>query len=207
MDPAAGLFDPQFATLLQKVSAELVRYTPEHFKRIHCTVRQRGANGPLAYSISCPEYPDEGTEKVNQGVQNAMEELVRYWTRDGAGFPGMKIILDIQPDGSIKNHFELLRNGESTMARPGADRPQRDLVGPAVRPAWVEIGLWGIKSRGLAWAFVWISVALAVFPSVIGIMRGDMRFTICGLFLLAALWYVLCIQWMDEHGGWSEQGG
>jgi hypothetical protein len=70
------------------------------------------------------------------------------------------------------------------------------------RPWWVQVGLWGIHSRATAWGFFWSSLALAVAPGLIGYTSGT-TFSLCGLFVLAALWYWLCIRWMDEHGGWS----
>ena len=36
------------------------------------------------------------------------------------------------------------------------------------RPWWVKVGLWGISSRGSAWTFVWLSIALGVVCMVYG---------------------------------------
>ncbi len=30
------------------------------------------------------------------------------------------------------------------------------------RPLWVKVGLWGLPGRSSAWAFVWLSLAVAV---------------------------------------------
>jgi hypothetical protein len=70
------------------------------------------------------------------------------------------------------------------------------------RPWWVQVGLWGIHSRATAWAFFWISVGLAVVPTVL-FFAVNKGFVLCGLFGVAALWYWLCIRWADEHGGWT----
>ena len=71
------------------------------------------------------------------------------------------------------------------------------------RPWWVQIGLWGIHDRTTAWVFVWISIFLVVAPGLFASFFGSTRFFFCGIFLLAALWYWLCIRWVDQHGSWS----
>ncbi len=72
-------------------------------------------------------------------------------------------------------------------------------------PPMVRFGLMGVRSRGAAWAFFWISIVLAVaciayafFNSlfIAGIYIG-------GLFLLAALFYYLAIRWVDQHSKWG----
>jgi hypothetical protein len=70
------------------------------------------------------------------------------------------------------------------------------------RPWWVQVGLWGIHSRSTAWVFFWIALGLAVAPSLL-LFTVNKGFAVCGLFGLAALWYWLCIRWVDEHGSWS----
>ena len=73
---------------------------------------------------------------------------------------------------------------------------------PAVRrPWWVRVGLWKISGRSSAWLYVWLSVALALACIVAGLW--DRRFFAGTLCLLAALWYLLAIRWVDQHGGWS----
>lgn len=119
MDPVAGLFDTEFANLLKNVSAELVRYTPEHFKIIHCTVRSEGSNDRLSYRMFCPQYPDQGTETVSNGVQSAMRRLVAHWSGGARRFPGMRITIEIQPDNSIKNRFETAAGAWSGWRRRG----------------------------------------------------------------------------------------
>jgi len=203
MDPVAGLFDTEFLEHMKKVSGELVRYTPEHFKTIHCTVRPEGSNDRLSFRIFCPQYPDEGTDTVNDGVRNAMRQLVAHWSGGTRPFPGMRITVEIQPDGSARNNFALLPEaGASEAASEPPDRPS-SVRRPEPKPWWVEVGLWGINSRELAWVFVGISVLLAVLPVIFAFVVGDKRLFIGGFFILAAVWYLLCIQWMDEHGGWK----
>jgi hypothetical protein len=67
-------------------------------------------------------------------------------------------------------------------------------------PWWVQIGLWGLPSRGSVWAFVWICVLLAMGSVAYGFI--DRRFFLGILFLLAALWYWLAIRWVDDNGVW-----
>jgi len=70
----------------------------------------------------------------------------------------------------------------------------------AERPWWVKVGLWGVPNRAAAWAFFWLSIALAVGCIVYGFWAPP--FFAGDLFFLAALWYWLSIRWVDRHGGW-----
>lgn len=67
-------------------------------------------------------------------------------------------------------------------------------------PIMVRLGLWGIPNRGIAWAFVWVSIACAVGGVAVGFFHP---LGFLGLFMLfAALWYYLSIRWVDQHGSW-----
>jgi hypothetical protein len=68
-------------------------------------------------------------------------------------------------------------------------------------PLWVKIGLWGLPTRGSAWLFVWLSVALAIGCVAYGFIRWP--FFVGGIMIFAAAWYYLAIRWVDTHGGWS----
>jgi hypothetical protein len=67
-------------------------------------------------------------------------------------------------------------------------------------PFWVKMGLTGLPGRKSAWAFFWLSLALAGGCVAYGFT--DPRFFIGGGFVLSALWYYLCIRWMDEYRRW-----
>ena len=69
------------------------------------------------------------------------------------------------------------------------------------RPLWVQVGLWGLPSRGAAWAFFWLSIALAVASAVYGLW--DRRFLVGVILLVAALWYWASIRWVDRDGSWA----
>lgn len=69
------------------------------------------------------------------------------------------------------------------------------------RPLWVKAGLWGLPNRASAWAFFWLSVAVAGGCIAYGFV--DRRFFIGGLMVFAALWYIAAIKWVDCHGRWS----
>lgn len=103
-DPG-GLFDMEWLSLMNAVGDALIRYTPEHFKTIVCTVRLEGNR--LHYDIGCPQYPDEGTTDPSEQLHQAMTRLVTYKLKRG-GFPGMKFTIQIQPDGAARTHAELL---------------------------------------------------------------------------------------------------
>jgi hypothetical protein len=68
------------------------------------------------------------------------------------------------------------------------------------RPWWVKIGLWGLPSRASAWAFFWLSMAIAIVCVAYGLI--DRRAAIGGILVLAAAWYYLAIRWVDHHGEW-----
>lgn len=101
-----GLFDMEWLALMNAVSSALVRYTPEHFKTIECTVRAEGNR--LFYEIGCPDFPDEGTTEPGKDVHQAMSRLVAHKMRDGAAFPGMRFVVQVQSDGSAQTQAAVL---------------------------------------------------------------------------------------------------
>ena len=69
-------------------------------------------------------------------------------------------------------------------------------------PWWVATGLWGLPSRGWAWGFVWLALALAVGCVAYGFASGYVPAFFGGGFVFAALWYFAAIRWVDRHGEW-----
>ena len=67
------------------------------------------------------------------------------------------------------------------------------------RPFLVKLGLWGIKTRATAIAFIWICVGIAVVSAI-------RHFWIGLVLLLAAAWYWYAMRWMDRRGGWTAPG-
>jgi hypothetical protein len=45
MEGHLGLFDEQWARLINRVALGLVHLTPEYWQRIHCLIRTRGEDG------------------------------------------------------------------------------------------------------------------------------------------------------------------
>lgn len=70
-------------------------------------------------------------------------------------------------------------------------------------PWWVKVSLWGLPGRAWVWAFVWLSVALAVGCVGYALAAPDPRFLGGAGFLFAALMYWLSIRWVDRHGSWT----
>ena len=68
-------------------------------------------------------------------------------------------------------------------------------------PLLVQLGLWGLNRAG-AWAFVWLSLALAAGGVAYGFAVHPVGFA-GGLLVFSALWYYLSIRWVDEHSRWS----
>jgi hypothetical protein len=68
-------------------------------------------------------------------------------------------------------------------------------------PFWVQIGLWGIPSRGAALAYLWVTAAAAAGSLLLGFF---FPFAWVGLtMLLATWWYWASIRWADRHGHWK----
>jgi hypothetical protein len=68
-------------------------------------------------------------------------------------------------------------------------------------PWWVKVSLWGVPGRAGLWAFVALSVAMAVGCVVYALW--DRRFYWGAAFLFSALMYWLSIRWIDRHGSWA----
>jgi hypothetical protein len=64
------------------------------------------------------------------------------------------------------------------------------------RPLLVKLGVWGIKTRATALAFIWICVGIAIVSAI-------RHFWIGLVMLLAAAWYWYAMRWVDNHGGWK----
>ena len=86
---------------------------------------------------------------------------------------------------------------------------------PAVKkPVWAEVGLLGVGSRRQAmwWFGGTLAASIVAIAVVFFVLYRAFAFSVLVSALgaavihlglaLAALWYRLCIQWMDEHDGW-----
>ena len=67
---------------------------------------------------------------------------------------------------------------------------------PTKRPILVRVGLWGLKTRQSALAFMWLCIVGAVVSVVL-------KFWLGSLLLLSALWYWYALTWVDKNGGWK----
>lgn len=69
-------------------------------------------------------------------------------------------------------------------------------------PLYVKIGLLAIYSKRTALFYFWLSIALSVVSAVLGVFN---RIYFWGLgFLISALWYWLCIRWVDKNSKWDK---
>jgi hypothetical protein len=63
------------------------------------------------------------------------------------------------------------------------------------RPLWVQLGLWGLKTRSSVLAFF----ALSVISAIVLLAFGKWW----GVFLVgSALWYWMVMKWVDKHDRW-----
>jgi hypothetical protein len=87
----------------------------------------------------------------------------------------------------------------------------KNIVDWADRPLWVRVGLFGVRGRKVAMCWMYGSLVLAIVLAVAWLASGFHGGLAAGGLVvggslglvLAALWYRLAIQWVDEHEGWS----
>lgn len=84
------------------------------------------------------------------------------------------------------------------------------------KPFWVEFGLFGVKSRSAALAWLCFSIVSTIFMpfSLFSVMTMILRDSpsraivvglLCGVFgVFSCLWYWFCIRWMDANRGWTK---
>ncbi|MDB5306989.1 MAG: hypothetical protein JWO38_1191 [Gemmataceae bacterium] len=68
-------------------------------------------------------------------------------------------------------------------------------------PLVMQLGLWGLPTRGAAWGFFWLSVVIAL--ACVGMGFVNPFFFVGGLTATAALWYYLAIRWVDRNSRWG----
>jgi hypothetical protein len=89
----------------------------------------------------------------------------------------------------------------------------KDVVDWADRPLWVRVALFGIRRRKVAMGWMYGSFVFPIVLVAAWIVWGFpvWGFSVLGAgvvvggflsFVLAGFWYVLAIQWTDEHEGW-----
>ncbi len=67
---------------------------------------------------------------------------------------------------------------------------------PSKRPFLVRLGLWGLKTRQSALAFMWLCIVGAVVSVILKIWIGS-------LLLVAGWWYWYAVRWVDKNEGWK----
>jgi hypothetical protein len=74
---------------------------------------------------------------------------------------------------------------------------------PVARPWWVKFALLGLPNRRAGVLSIWLTVAIAAASVALGFR--DIRFSFGAVFILAGLWYLRAIRWVDRHEGWPGQ--
>ena len=111
-DPMLDLLPggPAVMPLLRELGAALIAYTPPSFETINCEITEGLEQGQRAlfYKISCPQFPEDGTDTVNDRVHNAATRLVQHMAPAQGTFPGIAVTLTLQQDGSWRHNGRLL---------------------------------------------------------------------------------------------------
>jgi hypothetical protein len=94
-----------------------------------------------------------------------------------------------------KSGLNQIAAGQSVAVAAGAQEIAWSEVSTMERPLWVKVGLWGIKTRSVAWAFVVLSIAVGIGWMIYMSWLGSIMF-------LAALWYWLAIRWVEQNDSW-----
>jgi hypothetical protein len=107
---AANPFDPQLIELFKQLTTALIEYTPPHFKTITCQLTSglEGGQEALFYQIGSPDFPAEGTTNPSERVHQAATRLVRYWKAGGESFPGLRVSVSQNADGTWANSITRL---------------------------------------------------------------------------------------------------
>lgn len=68
-------------------------------------------------------------------------------------------------------------------------------------PLWVSLGLANIETRKGAMILFWSALAFSVFSIPLSYYLDDWSWA--AFMFPIALWYWLCIQWMDRNSAWT----
>jgi len=109
----AGVLDVAWMRLVNEFTSALIQYTPPHFKNIRCKVTEGLEQGKRAlfYEIECPEFPDDGTTVPGERLHRAATSLVQHVSAERGTFPGVRICVNEQPDGTWLHSVEFLDKG------------------------------------------------------------------------------------------------
>lgn len=101
---------PSSAIPAMQVLAEALIGSIPNARLIHCKITQGLLYGKrsLFYEIESPQVPDAIIDSPEEPVQKAATSLVKLMNPNDGLFPGLEIKLEMLPDGSWKNSFELL---------------------------------------------------------------------------------------------------
>lgn len=77
---------------------------------------------------------------------------------------------------------------------------------PPAQPLWVSLGLANISTRKGALILFWVCFAFAIacIPLAYFQWIAWIDWSWAAVLFPCALWYWLCIRWMDRHAGWPE---
>ena len=108
--------DRKLHDLFVSLSIELIRQTPRHFKEINCDIIFGMENGVQAtlFNISCPQFPNESSNKASDELVKQAKDVVRYWLAHEGSFPGVRLMMKQNDEGRWSNTVTTVRPPKST---------------------------------------------------------------------------------------------
>jgi uncharacterized protein (TIGR02996 family) len=100
-NPLLGPFDEKLVTYFRTLTSALGETAPDDAKGIECTVRNLpGAPGGVHTRVVHLRGNKPSPVQVHPKVRDAANEVARFWTEEGGGFPGIRAAMTRQPDGT-----------------------------------------------------------------------------------------------------------
>lgn len=106
-----SIIDRKLFKLFDELIDACIGFCPDDFEAIQVFV-EVGAVGDnqreLLFHLSCPSRPNYANTEADDRIKRAGQDLVDYFTKSGAAFPGFRIVLQRQANDHWKNDIKRL---------------------------------------------------------------------------------------------------